>query len=157
MPKQNPQRHIKLDGFVRILDYTYPKTPFGKGLELAERNRNQHGNRILNQLNAIRQQFDIPLDVELADGIVRDDAVYVDFISDWGYQLYCKNMDQDKNDPLFQILNIREEIEGIEEPLRFRYHVTMMMTRGGIGQFIEKINLYLTNNIVYRGEDTGNP
>lgn len=87
MAKQNPKRHIKLDGFATSLDYVYPRTPFGSGLELAQRNRNLHGNRILNQLNAIRQQFDIPAEVELAEGILRDDAIYLDFISEWGFQL----------------------------------------------------------------------
>lgn len=156
MAKQNPKRHIKLDGFATSLDYVYPRTPFGSGLELAQRNRNLHGNRILNQLNAIRQQFDIPAEVELAEGILRDDAIYLDFISEWGFQLDYSNLDQDKADPLFQILNIREEQEDTDDHPRYRYHVTMMMTQGGIGEFIKKINLYLTANVIFKGEDTGN-
>lgn len=156
MAKQNPKRHIKLDGFASSLDYVYPKGPFPSGIELTQRNRNLHGTRILNQLEAIRQQFNIPADVELPEGIVRDDAVYVDFTSEWGYPLDYKNMDQDRADPLFQILNIREELEDTDENPRYRYHVTMMMTQGGISDFIKKINLFLTENVIYKGEDTGN-
>jgi hypothetical protein len=157
MARQNPRRHIKLNGYATTLDYQYPRTGFPSGLELSQRNRNQHGNRLLNQLNAIRQQFDIPADVELPEGIVRDDAIYVDFISDWGHQLDFDALDQDKAEPLFQILNIREELEETDENPRYRYHVTLMMTQGGVGLFIKKIGDYLTKNGRYRGEDTGNP
>lgn len=156
MAKQNPQRHIRLDGFATSLDYTYPRNAFPTGLDLAQRNRNQHGSRISNQLEAIRQQFNIPADVNLPEGIVRDDAVYVDFISEWGFQLDFERLDQDKEDPLFQILNIREELEDTDDNPRYRYHVTLMMTQGGISQFIKKINDYLTKNVIYKGEDTGN-
>ena len=156
MAKQNPKRHIKLDGFATSLDYTYPRGAFPSGLNLTQRNRNQHGNRILNQLNAIRQQFNIPNDVSLADGVVRDDAVYVDFISEWGYQLDFKAIDQDREDPLFQILNIREQLEDTAENPRYRYHVTLMMTQGAISEFIKKVNLYLTRNVIHKGVDTGN-
>lgn len=157
MAKQNPKRHIKLDGFTQSLDYVYPKGPFPSGINLVQRNRNLHGAKILNQLDAIRQRFDIPADVGLPERIVRDDVVYVDFISEWGYQLDYKSLDQDKADPLFQILNIREEQEDTDENPRYRYHVTMIMTKGGIGEFIRKINLFRTENVIYRGEDTGNP
>lgn len=157
MAKQNPRKHVKLDGFARSLDYIYPKGPFPSGLDLTQRNRNQHGTRILNQLNAIRQQFNIPADVDLPEGIVRDDVIYVDFVSEWGYQLDFKNMDQDKEDPLFQILNIREELEETDELPRYRYCVTLMMTQGGISLFIDKINKYLTKNGQHLGKDTGKP
>lgn len=157
MAKQNPKKHIKLDGFVTSLDYKYPKTVVPLGLDLVQRIRNQHGNRILNQLNAIRQQFSIPVNVDLPEGIVRDDAIYVVFVSEWGYQLDFDNLDQDKEDALFQILNVREELEAIEENPRYRYHVTLMMTQGGVSLFIRKINDYLTKNGQNRGKDTGKP
>ncbi|MCX2429621.1 S8 family peptidase [Pedobacter sp. GR22-10] len=157
MARQNPKRHIKLEGFAQSLDYVYPRTPFGSGLELAQRNRNLHGNRILDQLEAIRQRFGIPADVDLPEGIVRDDAIYVDFISEWGFQLDYKNMDQDRDDPLFQILNIREEFRETEDGLEYRYCITLMMTEGGVGMFIDKVQDYLTRNGRYRGQDTGRP
>ncbi|QPH40920.1 S8 family peptidase [Pedobacter endophyticus] len=155
MARQNPKKHIKLDGFAQSLDYAYPKKTFSGNLDLAQRNRNQHGNRILAQLDAIRQRFDIPVEVDLPEGILRDEAVYVEFTSEWGYKLDFNSMDQDKTDPLFQILNIREEQEDVEENHRFRYHVTMMMTQGGISNFIEKIRLYINENIFRKDKITG--
>jgi len=157
MIRQNPQKHIKLNGYATSLDYQYPKGSFPSGMDISQRNRNQHGNRILNQLNAIRQQFDIPANVDLPEGIVRDNAIYVDFISEWGYKLDFKALEQDKNEPLYQILNIREEQEDTEEGPRFRYHVTLMMTAGGVSSFIKKVGDYLTKNSQYLGNDTGNP
>lgn len=63
------EKHIKLDGFATTLDYKYPGGIFLSGFDLAQQNRNQHGNRLLNQLNAIRQQFNVPPDVDLPEGI----------------------------------------------------------------------------------------
>lgn len=157
MARQNPRKHIKLNGYATSLDYQYPRGAFPSGMDISQRNRGQHGNRILNQLNAIRQQFDIPANVDLPEGIIRDDAIYVDFISEWGFLLDFNSLDQDKNDPLFQILNIREELEEVDENPRYRYHVTLMMTQGGVSAFIKKVGLYLTKNGQYRGADTGNP
>lgn len=157
MAKKNLQKHIKIDGFASVLDYQYPGNGFPSGFDLAQRNRSQHGNRILNQLNAIRQQFNIPADVNLPEGILRDDAIYVDFISEWGYQLDYEKFDQDREDPLFQILNIREELEVTNDKPKYRYHVTLTMSQGGVSDFIKKINRYLTANGSYRGKDTGKP
>jgi len=157
MARQNPRRHIKINGYAVTLDYQYPRNAFPSGMELTQRNRNQHGNRILNQLEAIRQQFDIPANVNLPEGILRDDAIYVDFISDWGHYMDFGALEQDRDDPLFQILNIREEAEGDGEDARFRYHVTLMMTQGGVGNFITKITDYINRNGQYRGQDTGHP
>ncbi len=157
MAKQNPQPHLKFEGFSNTLDYKYPRTVAIAGPGHVNRDRNQHGNRILNELNAIRQKFNIPVEVDLPEDILRDDMVYVDFISEWGYQLDFDGLDQDRTDPLFQILNIREELEDVDQNARFRYHVTLMMREGGIGTFIKKVNSYLTTNGKYKGEDTGNP
>jgi hypothetical protein len=157
MARQNPRKHIKLNGYANTLDYQYPRNAFPPGLELSQRNRNQHGNRILNQLNAIRQQFDIPANVDLPPGILQDNVIYVDFISDWGHFMDFGALEQDREDPHFQILNIREEQEDTEDNPIFRYHVTLMMTQGGIGSFITKINDYINRNGQYRGQDTGHP
>lgn len=157
MAKKNPKRHIKLDGFASTLDYSYPKGPISTGLEIVQRIRSLHGNRILNQLQEIRQQFNVSAEVDLPGGILRDDAIYVDFVSEWGYRLDFKSMDQDKDIPLFQILNLREELEEVAANPRYRYWVTLIMTEGGVSLFIKKINDYLTRNGKYRGSDTGNP
>jgi hypothetical protein len=157
MARQNPRRHITINGYTATLDYQYPRNSFPSGMEITQRNRNQHGNRILNELQAIRQQFDIPADVNLPEGILRDDAIYVDFTSDWGHYLDFGAMEQDRDDPLFQILNIREEVDEADEIPRYRYHVTLMMTQGGVGSFITKIQDYINRNGQYRGQDTGHP
>ncbi|RYE52249.1 MAG: hypothetical protein EOP48_16890, partial [Sphingobacteriales bacterium] len=157
MARQNLRKHIKINGYAATLDYQYPRNSFPSGMELTQRNRNQHGSRILNQLDAIRQQFDIPADVNLPEGILRDDSIYVDFISDWGHYMDFSAMEQDRENPSFQILNIREETEEVDEHIRFRYHVTLMMTEGGVGSFITKIEDYINRNGQYRGQDTGNP
>lgn len=157
MARENPKKHIKLNGYSTSHEYKYPRNAFPSSLGLSQKNRNQHGHRILNQLEAIRQQFDIPAEVDLPEGVVRDDAIYVDFISEWGFQLDFTALEQDKEEPHYQILNVREEQEDTEEGPRYRYLVTLMMTEGGVSTFIKKIEAYLTTNGKYKGLDTGNP
>ena len=156
MAKINPQSHVKFDGFTSTLDYVYPKNSFG-GLDLAQRNRNQHGVHLGNQLAAIRQRFDIPDDVELPANVVRDDVVYVELTSEWGFQLDFGGLEQDRSEPLFQLLNVREEIEDTDLDPRYRYHATVMMTQGAVSRFIEKVVAYTNDNIIRNGEDTGRP
>jgi hypothetical protein len=157
MARQNPRSHIKFEGFSSSLPYTYPRNNFPPAAGVRERNRNMHGSRLLQQLQNIRDRFDLPNDLTLPDGIVRDDATYVDFISEWGFPLKFDSLDQDTDRPNYQILNIREEIGEINEQQVYRYHVTMMMTPGGVSKFITKVRDYLEKNIVRNGVDTGNP
>ena len=157
MARLDLQKHIKFDGYATTLDYVYPKQTFGSGINLVQRNRNQHGNRILNQLKAIKQNFDIASEVELAENILRDDIIYTDFISEWGFQLDFSSLDQDKADPVFQIVNVREEKKEVGGDSQYRYHVTLILKSGGISSFIKKIESYISNNVIYKGVDTGNP
>lgn len=157
MARQNPKRHIRFEGFSSSLPYTYPRNNFPPGVGPVERNRNMHGNRILAQLENLRERFNIPEDVDLPNKIVRDDAIYVDFTSAWGYQLKLESLDQDNVAASFQILNIREEQDEDDEGVVFRYHVTLMMTPGGVSKFIKKVRDYLDKNIIWKGVDTGNP
>lgn len=156
MAGKNLQNHIKIDGYFTSHEYRYPKGSFPSGILISQRNKSQHGNRILNQLEAIRQNFNIPADFALSEGIVRDEAIYVDFISEWGYKLDFGSLEDDKITPLYQILNIREEEDPVDKSI-YRYHVTVMMTPGGVSAFINKIQTYITKNIPYKGRDTGNP
>lgn len=157
MAKRNPKKHIKLNGYNERLDYNYPKTPFNNNFDRIERDRVAHGNRILDKLNDIRTRFEMTADADLPANILRDDIVYVDFVSEWGYQLDYLPLEQDKEEPLFQILNIREQSQSTKDGLIFRYLVTLMMTEGGIGKFINKIKDYISKNGKYKGNDTGKP
>jgi len=147
MAAQNPKKHIRLNGYSASKAYEYPKDGVGGSFDVIRRNRDLHGNRILKQLERVRDEFNIPEEVTLPEGIVKDDAVYVEFVSEWGYELKFESLHQDISDPLFQILNIREtQRADADDKEQVQYHVTVMMREGGVSKFIQKVEQYLDPN-----------
>lgn len=156
MAENSLRKHLRLNGYTESFVYEYPgQTP--RSREPKEQNRAVHGNHILQQLQRIREQFDLRETVDLPEGIVRDDALYVEFTSEWGFLLKFESLEQGGNEPQFLILNIREEKRVVNHEEEFRYIVTLMMTQGGVSQFITKVEQYLTENGKYKGQDTGKP
>jgi hypothetical protein len=150
MAVNKPKKHIRLVGHFASQEYIYPGVVRSRFTE-KQRSRNIHGNQILQQLEHIKDQFNIPAEVPLPDGIVKDDAVYVEFVSEWGYQLKVKSLEQDTANPAFQILNIRENKD---EDDNVQYNVTVMMTAGGVSTFIKKVEQYLNPQ---KDSQTGKP
>lgn len=144
MADQSKRSHILIDGFSKSESYKYPKkivVEFPK----SSRNRALHGNRILGELENIKTQFQLEKEVELPENIIREDAIYVEFISDWGFDLKFDQLHDNKDNPRYQLLNIRKEKHPDDENIH-RYVVVMMLTKGGITHFIEKVQQYLNEN-----------
>jgi hypothetical protein len=144
MADQAKRSHIIIDGFSKTENYKYPKDIVVK-FPKANRNRALHGKRILSELEKIKTQFQLESEVELHENIIREDAIYVEFTSDWGYKLKFEQLHDNSNNPKYQILNIREE-NNPDDETKQRYTVVMMLTKGGISHFIKKVNLYLNEN-----------
>lgn len=144
MPVNNPKQHIRLEGYYRSEKYKYPRFSGSPDFKRKLQNRQLHGKAILRQLEQIRNRFSIPADQELSTDIIRDDALYVEFTSEWGYALKFESFNQDIQAPNFQLLNVRSESRPLnEEEEELRYHITVMMTKGGIAAFIKKVEKYL--------------
>jgi len=144
MPVNNPKQHIRLEGYYRSEKYKYPRFSGSPDFKRKPQNRQLHGKAILRQLEQIRNRFSIPADQELSTDIIRDDALYVEFTSEWGHALKVESFDKDIQAPKFQILNVRSESRPLnEEEEELRYHLTVMMTKGGIAEFIKKVEKYL--------------
>jgi hypothetical protein len=145
MCAKNTKEHIRLKGYTKTEQYKSNRS--SSRFERKTQNQQLHGQAILQQLESLRQQFAIPEDQELSSNVVRDDVIYVEFISEWTYLLKFDRFDQDKPNPKFQLLSIRAESrtssEGKEE---FRCHVLVMMTKGAVSDFVEKVNQYLSPN-----------
>lgn len=151
MADQNPLRHIKIEGYSQTSEYKSPKgNPI---LNPKPRNRVQHGNKIYDHLTRIKEQFDSLKEIELPEGIVRDDAIYVEFISDFNFALAFDSFHSDAENYKYQLLNIRKEI--IEN--NSRYRVNVLLTEGGISHFIKKAQEYIDKNLIRKGVDTGKP
>lgn len=143
MPKDLP--HLKIDRFFNKKKYTYP-TPVVTKFKIPERDRAIHGNKIIQQLNKIKEQFNINAAEELPANIVRDDALYVEFFSDWDFSLKFESLTQERDNPNFQIVNIKKETVHNDGVDKERYKVVVMMKEGGVSTFLKKAGEYITNN-----------
>jgi subtilisin family serine protease len=142
MPEPQRLPHIKVDSFYQNRTYNYPKDVIVK-FPLAPRNRAMHGNALLQQLDNIRQEFQIDSQEELPANIVRDEALYVEFYSEVGFPLKFDSLNQDAKRPQFKLLTVKEEIIRENGEDKKRYRVVVMMREGGVSTFIKKVTAYL--------------
>lgn len=145
MPEPQRLPHLKVDSFYQDKTYNYPKDVIVK-FPLAPRDRALHGNALLQQLESIRQQFQLAEQEELPANIVRDDALYVEFYSETGFPLKFDRLNQNRDKPQFRLLTVKEEIFQVNGEERKRYRVAVMMRQGGISEFIKKVTTYLNDN-----------
>jgi hypothetical protein len=149
----DPKRHlIGIERFASGQSYTYPRTvvaPF----PIATRNRTIHGNRIKSQLQAIRNRFALNEAEEIPDGMIRDEVIYVEFYSAWGYELKFEQLHSDSKDQ-YKILKISKEEQNNRDT---RFKVLVMLRKSGVLHFLKRVEAFLTKNTKTKGEDTGTP
>ncbi|MBL6447797.1 S8 family peptidase [Fulvivirga sp. 29W222] len=137
--------HIgRIEEYASGQQYKYP-TKIQVDFPISQRNRAEHGNRILRRLQAVRRRLQLVKHTELPGNIIRDDAIYVTFISEWGYPLKFDQLHQNTDRPSYQIINIKQE-EHPDQENQYRYSVALMLTKGGVSHFIKKAEQYLTEN-----------
>lgn len=149
--------HIKLDKFNEQNSFRYTGPNFPNNKAKQTRDRNLHGQSLMQQINAVREHFDLSNDQEIDSTLFRDDVVYVQFTSDWGYELAFDMFDKDgfrRNQKLFQLLSISPEQGEVDGEVKHRYHVLVVVNRLGISEFIEKIHGFLTTNIERTDKNT---
>jgi len=140
MADQNPLRHIKIEGYSQTDEYVSPKR--GNSPPIKVQDRRVHGSKIREHISRIKEQFDSLKEVDLPDGIVRDDAIYVEFISEFNFEPAFDSLNRDGAIPKFQLLNIKKE--NTEEG--FKYRVNVMLTEGGVSHFLTKVNEYISKD-----------
>jgi len=144
MANNYPKSHIdRIENYATSQQYSYPR-PGGSSFILRDRNRSEHGNRLLRQLIEIKRRFRIAESIKLPKNIIRDDVIYVQFTSAWGYPLMFDQLHQNKDHPIYQIVNIKQEKHSDRDS--YRYHVSVLITMGGISHFINAVEQYLTKN-----------
>lgn len=159
MAKSFNKPHLRIKGFSESQAYKYPsKTPIK--FKKLQRDRNKHGKRIQGLLNKIKEDFQVEKEIELpVEGLYRDDVVYVQFVSPWGFELKFDQLVDNSKKPKYQLLNIQKELspEIKDEKRNFRYKALVMLNSGGVSHFIKRVNDYLSKNTKYKGEYTKNP
>lgn len=147
-----PLPHIKIEGYAHTNEYISPRS--GRPPQIKAQNRRAHGSKILDHIKRIQERFDsLEEEVDLPDGIVRDDAIYVEFISEFNFEPAYDSLHSEANSPKYQLLSIKKE--NTDEGTRYR--VNVMLTEGGISHFVKKANEYISENTKYKGEETQNP
>jgi hypothetical protein len=151
------KKHLKIEGYSTSNPYTTPVTGRGPKFLPQERDRVTHGNFLLQKINAIKQEFEIE-EIETSS-LVKDDAIYLEFESDWGYPLMFESFDSSG----FQILNIKEEERKVNDNCEFKYSLVVVIREVDVSKFIKKIEDYLLRNFIKTDSvtkekiDTGNP
>lgn len=140
MTDQNPKRHIKIEGYTQTGEYVSPKPPPRNPIR--PRDRRVHGNKIKEHLERIKEQFDTLYEIELSEDIIRDDAIYVEFISDFDFKPAFDSLHSDAKHSKYELLNIKKEV--VENKERFR--VNVILTEGGISHFISRVNEYISSS-----------
>ncbi len=140
MPNERILQHIKFDGFVTEDHYTSPQR-FSGGIRIADKTRNIHGEFILNKWRTIRQKYDELKDMKLPEGVVFENAIYVEFVSDINFELVFDSFDSERNN--FKLLSIKEIIINNEDK---QYSIVVMLREGGISAFIKKTQQYIELN-----------
>jgi len=157
MPAIKRLPHIKFDNFFQHRPYKYPKDARGPEFPIMRRNRAMHGKAILQQLNKIKDQFKLNREEPLAQNIVRNDALYVEFFSEYKFPLKFESLSQENDeDPEFEILSVKQESKPDAEAEK-RYRVVVMMKEGGVSKFIRKATSYLHDNVTRKGVITNKP
>jgi hypothetical protein len=150
MPSENQRLpHLKFDAFFEPRPYTYPRR-FGTPFSRAQQDRAIHGNAMRQQLNSIRDQFGIAEDEPLPANILRDNALYVEFYSEFDFPLKFDSLNQERDDPQFKLLSIKEETAREDGQDKKRFRVVVMMKEGGVSAFIRKVTAYINENTTDR-------
>lgn len=143
----NPEylKHIKVDSFVTAKNYQSPASGGDNSKRIFPRDRSIHGNKLLNefsQINAEKEDFDR----DAQEGLVLDDAIYVDFYSAFDFKLAFDSFDSNYKKVKYKLLSVNKEYFMINGSESIRYRVTMLFTKGGIEMFIKKLNKYVADN-----------
>jgi len=153
MPDNFNKNHIHIgENYTSSEQYKYPKGVVIPK-KIVQRNRQLHGSKIKKQLEQVKEDFNLRKEIELPENIIRDDSIPVAFISEWDYPLKFEQLNQNTDNPKYQILNIKKEVDGE----RHRYNVLMMLTEGGISHFLGKVESYLNENTKNKGVVTDTP
>lgn len=135
MPDSNEyKRHIIFSGRNSSEKYTSPKTG-GNSFAIKQRNPSEHGQFIKEKLEEIRDQSAQFQNEPIAQGLIREDVVYVDFISDFDVELAFDSFD-DNSKGKYRLLSCQKEDS--------QFRALVAINNKGISSFIKKVEAYST-------------
>lgn len=147
-------KHIKIDSFVSSRNYRVSSNPMAG--KLIDRDRTVHGGRLLGQIQQIKSDYEAAkLEVNQLD-LLNDEVIYLDFYSPFNFQPFFDGFQSEADKLKYKLLNITKEKRLVENETEIRYKVTLVLSKGGIEEFIKKIQAYLTTNTKDKKDKEGN-
>jgi hypothetical protein len=147
-------KHIKVDNFVDSKKY---KVSGGNGgMIIFDRDRNTHGKKLLSQMDRIKADFEAIKDKGDQGGLINDEVIYVDFYSPFNFELVFDSLQSESDKLKYKLLNITKENQINGDKTESRYRVTVLLSKGGIENFIKKIEDYINKNTKDKKDTDGN-
>lgn len=137
---KNNKPHLQIKGNTTTNNFKTYASSRGKTEINKDVDRVLHGQNLLQKINSIKENVSIS-EIENID-LIKDNSVYIEFSSDWGYELSFDSFDTSG----FKLLNIKETkrvLNGVEE---YMYSLVVQAEEGSISKFIDKIENYIINN-----------
>lgn len=145
---KNNKPHLVIKGNTTSNQFKSTASPRGKKEIFKEVDRLLHGQNLLQKIESIRKNVSLS---EIKDTeLIKDNSVYVEFSSDWGYELSFDSFDTSG----FRLLNIKEnkrDLNGIEE---YMYSLVVQAEEGSISTFIHKVGDYMNSNTTRKDKIT---
>lgn len=137
---------MKIENFQTTQSYKYPKKVIVK-FKVKQRNRNLHGASIKAKLEEIKSRFSTQSELSLPyPNLLKDDVVYVKFISPWGFELKYEQLVDNTPFPKYHLLSIQKEAKVVHDKEESRYVALVMLNEKGVSHFINRVKKYLTQN-----------
>ena len=136
---KNNKPHLVIKG--NTISNKFKSTASSGGKEIyKEVDRLLHGQNLLQKIKSVSKNVNVS---EIKDTeLIRDNSVYIEFSSDWGYKLSFDSFDSSG----FRLLNIKENKRVLNGEEEYLYSLVVQAEEGSISKFIHKIENYIKNN-----------
>lgn len=125
----------------------FTTTQRGHSSEMYPRNRIQHGEKLLHELNEIWKSHDMESASRIQHDLPISEGEYLTFTSAQNENLQLSSLDSNG----IRLLNVKYDAEKQEES------ATVFIPENKINGFVKKIEEYITQNVIQKGIDTGKP
>jgi len=135
MPQSNPSRlrHLIIIGTANTEFYTSPATGGGSKSKLPPRQRQAHGQRLLNQLNNLRQEAEELLEEQIAFGVDAGNGICLQFESEPDFDLKFESLEVIRSG--IELLAVTKEDS--------KTLATVFVPEGKLSFFIKRITAYI--------------
>lgn len=137
--------HIFLKNYSRPISYTFPREVIPPPFKVPNRNRNEHGSKLLDQVNSINDESENLAASRESNGLTKQRGIIIEVESYPGFELKEDSLDKSG----FQLLSLHEakSEKGIIQL------AIVFIADGKLNTFINKIKEYLEKEKI----DTGKP